>query len=75
MSSRSTYVARPLTPLYDHDAHPRALPQTSPTTHFDLFSFRKASAWPLGVVPGQPGWDARIEAGQAVLKGCVYKKR
>lgn len=52
-----------------------ARPQASPTTHFDLFTFRKASAFPLGAVAGQAGWDARIEAGQKVLKGCVYKKR
>ncbi|KAG7528968.1 hypothetical protein FFLO_05867 [Filobasidium floriforme] len=47
----------------------------SPTTHFDLFEFRKTSPFPLGKVKGQEGWLERVKSGEKVMKGCVYKKR
>lgn len=49
--------------------------QKSPTTHFDLFEFRKTSPFPLGKVKGQEGWLERVKSGEKVMKGCVYKKR
>lgn len=49
--------------------------QKSPTTHFDLFEFRKTSPFPLGKVKGQEGWFERVKSGEKVMKGCVYKKR
>jgi len=52
-----------------------AFSQKSPTTHFDLFEFRKTSTFPLGKVKGQEGWLERVKKGEKVMKGCVYKKR
>jgi ribosomal RNA-processing protein 8 len=49
--------------------------QKSPTTHFDLFEFRKTAPFPLGKVKGQEGWLERVKSGEKVMKGCVYKKR
>lgn len=69
-----------LTPSYtflSKFAHPipsHPLQQT-PTTHFDLFEFRKSSAVPQGIVKGQNGWEKRVKEGEKVMKACVYKKR
>ncbi|KAL7423291.1 25S rRNA (adenine645-N1)-methyltransferase [Cryptotrichosporon argae] len=49
--------------------------QDAPSTHFTLFEFTKARPVPRGPVRGQAGWDARVRAGEAILRGCVYKKR
>ncbi|WVQ80514.1 hypothetical protein IAT38_002619 [Cryptococcus sp. DSM 104549] len=49
--------------------------ETAPSTHFTLFNFLKTAEVPQGPARGQPGWDARVEEGEEILRGCVYKKR
>ncbi|WVR06289.1 hypothetical protein IAU60_003319 [Kwoniella sp. DSM 27419] len=49
--------------------------QDSPSTHFTLFKFTKASEVPLGPARGQRGWAERVAEGEQILRGCVYKKR
>lgn len=49
--------------------------ETAPSTHFTLFTFTKTAEVPQGIVRGQKGWDARVAEGEAILRGCVYKKR
>lgn len=49
--------------------------QTSPSTHFTLFTFTKTADVPQGAVRGQKGWNERVAEGEAILRGCVYKKR
>lgn len=49
--------------------------QNAPSTHFTLFEFEKALAVPLGAARGEEGWTARVEEGEEILRGCVYKKR
>lgn len=49
--------------------------QEEPSTHFTLFKFVKTVPAPLGPVRGQDGWDERIEAGEEILRACVYKRR
>lgn len=48
---------------------------SAPSTHFTLFKFVKTSDVPQGSVKGENGWDARVKEGEAILRGCVYKKR
>lgn len=49
--------------------------QKSPSTHFTLFEFTKESAVPLGPARGEQGWESRVQEGEEILRGCVYKKR
>ncbi|WVQ96742.1 hypothetical protein IAU59_003849 [Kwoniella sp. CBS 9459] len=49
--------------------------QDSPSTHFTLFKFTKHSEVPLGPARGEKGWKERVEEGEGILRGCVYKKR
>ncbi|OCF40200.1 ribosomal RNA-processing protein 8 [Kwoniella heveanensis CBS 569] len=49
--------------------------QDSPSTHFTLFRFTKQSEVPLGPARGEKGWRERVEEGEGILRGCVYKKR
>ncbi|WVF69244.1 hypothetical protein IAT40_004020 [Kwoniella sp. CBS 6097] len=49
--------------------------QDSPSTHFTLFKFTKQSEVPLGPARGEKGWKERVEEGESILRGCVYKKR
>lgn len=49
--------------------------QSAPSTHFTLFKFTKTSDVPQGPVKGETGWESRVKEGEAILRGCVYKKR
>jgi ribosomal RNA-processing protein 8 len=49
--------------------------QKSPSTHFTLFRFSKAVAVPQGPARGELGWKERVEEGEGILRGCVYKRR
>jgi ribosomal RNA-processing protein 8 len=49
--------------------------QESPSTHFTLFRFTKTADVPIGPVRGQSGWNERVQEGEEILRGCVYKKR
>lgn len=49
--------------------------ETSPSTHFTLFEFKKATEVPIGPVRGEVTWEKRVEAGGGILRPCVYKKR
>ena len=49
--------------------------ESSPSTHFTLFEFRKVEEVPLGPVKGEQGWEKRVAEGGEILRPCVYKKR
>ncbi|KAK8858525.1 hypothetical protein IAR55_002752 [Kwoniella newhampshirensis] len=49
--------------------------QDSPSSHFTLFRFTKTAEVPQGPARDQKGWTERVEEGEEILRGCVYKKR
>ena len=49
--------------------------ESSPSTHFTLFEFKKMEEVPVGPVRGEEGWEKRVAEGGEILRPCVYKKR